>query len=393
MPATSTCGPIRDDRDLARFGEIASDAFASPPERARPYFESVGLENARGQWRNGVLAGGLVVLPMGQWFGGRAVPMVGIAAVAVAAEFRACGVATELLQATLQELHANGTPLSTLYPATFALYRRVGYEPAGHSYDVVMPVRSIDVRDRTLELRTAVADDEAAIRATYAAFAARNPGMLQRSEFIWRRVFEWRGQRPLCYVICRGTMVEGYAYLLTQPGEGPRSNLRVHDWAALTPEAGCRLLTLLADHRTTRERVSWRSGPADPLLAQLAEMTYTVTSQTPWMVRLVDIPAALAARGYAPGVTAELHLDVHGDDVLPQNNGRFVLHVADGRGRVEPGGRGSFHVHLRGLAALYTGYFSPMDLPLAGLAAGPESDLMRAEAVFSGPVPWMRDEF
>ena len=81
------------------------------------------------------------------------------------------------------------------------------------------------------------------------------------------------------------------------------------------------------------------------------------------------------------------------DDVLPSNNGRFVLRVVDGRGRVEKGGQGRLRLHIRDLAALYSGYLSPWELRGAGSLMGEATDLAAAALAFGGPRPWLPDMF
>lgn len=392
MATLPAVGPCLDDDERRRFRRILCDTFAFTPERCQAYLELVGLTNVRVVRVGGVLAGGLTVLRKGQWFGGRPVPMAGIAVVATAVEHRARGAATALLRAVLAELHGDGVALSTLFPATLPLYRRVGYEQAGLACEVALPAGAIDVRERSLHVRPAGPGDEAAIRRVYTAWARRASGNLDRIEFNWRRAREWRGEPAQGYVVGRGAEIEGYAFLLPRATEAQRLNLRVTDLACTTPAAARRLLTLLADHRTARDQVEWRSGPADPLLAHLAEAPYTVRCPTRWMLRIVHVARALAERGYPPGVEAEVHLEVR-DELLPQNAGRWVLRVAGGRGAAERGGRGALEVDVRGLAALYSGYLTAAELVLAGLARGPEAELAAAGAVFGGALPWMRDEF
>jgi predicted acetyltransferase len=107
---------------------------------------------------------------------------------------------------------------------------------------------------------------------------------------------------------------------------------------------------------------------------------------------VVDVGAALAARGYPAGVEAELHLAV-ADDVLPANNASFVLRVAKGRGEVAPGGSGSLRLDVRALAALFAGYRSPAQLRMSTDLVGSDQDLALAATLFAGPAPWMPDGF
>jgi predicted acetyltransferase len=79
--------------------------------------------------------------------------------------------------------------------------------------------------------------------------------------------------------------------------------------------------------------------------------------------------------------------------MLPWNHGRFVLELTDGRGQVRPGGQGRIRLHVRELAALYSGYMAPVELGRAGTLDGPEADLAFATLAFSGPRPWTPDMF
>jgi predicted acetyltransferase len=119
------------------------------------------------------------------------------------------------------------------------------------------------------------------------------------------------------------------------------------------------------------------------------------------MLRIVDVGAALTARGWpahgGPGV--EVHLDVE-DNVLNDNNGRYILEV-DGAGaaNVSTGGNGDLKIDIRGLASLYAGFASPRDLLAAGHLTIPphvkhaEAALNCATMLFAGPMPTMSDGF
>jgi predicted acetyltransferase len=48
---------------------------------------------------------------------------------------------------------------------------------------------------------------------------------------------------------------------------------------------------------------------------------------------------------------------------------------------------------MRGLASLYSGFRSPLELAIAGLATGSEEQLLALEPVFAGSAPWMTDHF
>lgn len=168
--------------------------------------------------------------------------------------------------------------------------------------------------------------------------------------------------------------------------------LQVSDLGATTGRAARRLLTFLGDHRSLAGDAFWYGSPADPILSLLRDARIQVRRQFPWMTRIVDVPAALTARGWPKGMSGELHLEVQ-DDVVRENDGRFVLSVRDGEARVAPGGEGRLRIDVRGLAALFTGYLSPQALTLTGQIEGAEEDLSLAAALFAGPMPTMVDFF
>lgn len=386
-------GPARGEAQLDAYGRIACEAFAIQPEFIPPYYDQVGRDNIRLVCERGEVVGGLALIRKGHYFGGRAAPAVGVALVATAAHRRGGGIATTLLREMLREQRAAGRAISTLYPASVKLYRRAGYELAGIACEAELETAAIDVRDRALPIRPATDADEPAIQAVYRTWAARQAGAIERGPFHWRRVHMFRGQKTRGYVAVRGDAVEGYAFLReVSTAVLWVSDLVIQDIAYATPAAARALLTFIADHRTTRRVLRFRTGPADPLLMMLGEAPYKLNHKLPWMLRLLDVPAALAARGYPKGLNAELHLDVR-DDFLPEAGGRFVLRVVDGSATAEAGGRGDLMVDVRALAPLYTGYLAPAELAMIGGLTGPAAAIDTAAGIFAGPTPWLRDEF
>jgi predicted acetyltransferase len=166
----------------------------------------------------------------------------------------------------------------------------------------------------------------------------------------------------------------------------------VRDAVARTPAAGCRILRLLADHRSMALAATITTGPGDPLLLLAREEKLEVAEHFRWMLRLVDVRAALERRGYSPAVRGEVHLRVR-DAVFPENARRWTVEAAGGRGNVREGGSGAIAIDVRGLAALYSGYLPAEDLRSAGLCEGSDADLAHATALFAGPAPWLADYY
>jgi predicted acetyltransferase len=386
--------PVEGEEELKALGEILRYAFHIPTERMGAYLDLIGTANFRAAFLDGKIVGGLAHIPMGQYFGGRSVPMTGVAAVGVAPEHRGRGVGLALMRHTIGELHEQGVALSTLYPATQVLYRQVGYEQAGGRYEVTLPASQIDVRDRSLEVREIGPDDEALVADLYRRRACRNAGNLDRGPFIWSRVRRYQGEPVRACLFLRDGRAEGY--LCYAQGESQNRampyDVLVTDVAVLTSAAGRCALSHMADHQSVADAVRFFAWPGDPLLLLLREQRYRIRLTIHWMVRVVHAARALAQRGYPPALQAEVHLRLH-DDLLPANDGSLVLAVHDGRGAVAPGGRGTIECDVRGLASLFTGFRSPHDLIATGQLHGPEDQLDTLAAVFAGPTPWMGEMF
>ena len=378
--------------DVQSLSENSAWAFGSASAEIAPWFERIGFENIRLLTDGDRLLAQMAFSWMGQFVGGRSVPMAGVAAVAVPPDARGYGAGTRLMQAALREARLAGYPLSGLYPATQPIYRSVGYEVAGTRWKTKIEAAIIDVKDHELVVKPVLESDRPAIVEVYRAKARRHEGHLDRNDYIWNRIFKPKGEPPRAMTVVNGDRIEGYVVLTKQLNDGDAPNFICLDVAALTPAAGRRILSLFADHKSIAKNFIWYAGPDDQLLYLLREQGAEIESQTFWMLRILDVPKALSARGYAPGRSGELHLSVV-DELFPENDGPWLLSVADGHASVVPGGRGSFKISIRGLAPLYSGFLSASVLASIGWVEASEAELRIAGGIFDGPAPWTPDMY
>jgi predicted acetyltransferase len=252
------------------------------------------------------------------------------------------------------------------------------------------------VRERALDLIPIQKEHYPEVYRLYEERARRSSGNLDRPGWLWSRKLEPKDLKPHRFLVARNGQPEGY--VLFKSGERSEP-ITLFDACVLTPDAGLRVLTLLAGFATMVDKVTWSGGPLDPFIYLLNEplsagltAKVKVTRSFDWMLRLVDVAKALTLRGYPNGLDAELHLDMR-DDLLPANNGRFTLAVSGGEGHVSPGGEGRVKLGVRELASIYTGFISPIELQTLGKIEGPYGDLALAGALFAGARPWMPDMF
>ncbi len=395
MPLKFAYGVAENEQQRETLGEILRRTFHFPADRVPQYFDLAGHDNLRVVRHGGAVVGGLVIVPMGQFFGGRAVKMAGIAAVGIDPHLRGQGAASALMSGAVCEMRELGYPISSLYPATQPVYQRVGYEQAGTFYRCVLPTAQIDSRDRELTLRPITDADQSAIEKCYLARARRTNGHLDRGRYVWTRVRQARDDHPRGFLVEDEQGVEGYVYFNQKDSPTRSYNLVCTDLVALTRRAALRLLKFFADHRSMAGEVIWNGSPTDSLHLNIREQHIRDEVKDQWMLRLLDVGKAIETRGYVPGVTAELDLEIRDDSVLPDvNNGRLLVRVADGRAAVERSvGSGSVKVTVRGMASLYSAMLTPWQARAAGWLEGEDDAIAPLAAVFSGGAPWLADHF
>lgn len=384
-------GPPESEEELGALERVLQECFAIPHVSWRTWFERIGREHLRVARRGGRVIGGLGVYRMGQFWGGRAVPLGGVAGVGIAPDARGAGLAREMMARTLRELAADGVPLAALYASTASLYRGVGFGQAGVKIVYEAPLASLPRGEHELACTPVDPKGHARFAPAYDGRARRWNGHLERSEAIWRRIVEPHDLQTLAYVVGRPDDPSAYVVYAQRSTAGIHYEVGVRDWAWSTRADAQRLVALLSDLRSLADTLVWNGVGADPFVSLLPEQTARVRSMERWMLRIVDVPAALQARGYPP-IDAELHLRVV-DDLLPENAGPWILQIARGVGRVTRGGRGELAIDADALAALYAGFESPQALRARSALRSEDGVLAAVSAAFAGPEPWLCDHF
>jgi predicted acetyltransferase len=380
-----------DPSELADFSQSVGWAFGDSPQGATNWLNTAGMENLRVLRQSGRVLGGLAVIPMGQWFGGKSVPMLGIAGVAVAPEARGRGVAASLMRGTLAEARKSGLALSALYPATLTLYRRVGYELAGARFRFTSRLKDLPLGPHDQEVRPIEETDRDGVEEAYRKWARTRAGALDRGEYVWRRVRAPREGVARGFLVRSSAGIEGYLYAAQRPASAGQHDLVLSDFVALSAPAARTLLAFLAGHRSTAQRAIWHGGFPDLTLLEEHETSTTVELHDHFMLRIVHAEAALAARGYSK---YEACIDLELEDTeLAENSGKYRLAVEGGRADVSRGGNGKVKLDARALAALYSGFVRASDLARTGRISGDSVSLEMLDGLFAGPAPALGDFF
>jgi predicted acetyltransferase len=247
-----------------------------------------------------------------------------------------------------------------------------------------------------LRERPAEPADDDAIKRAYLRFAAARNGMLARPAFVWSARLAPHAERRR-YVVQRGSDVTAYlSYTCHRRRERWGYRLVVDDFAALDWESELALWQHLAGHRAQSDDVTGMGLPVDALALHLPEQRIEMVYPNRWMLRLVDVAGAIAARGFPPALRAEVPLAI-GDPRVPANDGDWMLEVDGGRGaltrRANTAGSAA-SITINALAPLFSAGASARVLAAAGLVAGATPDqLATLDTIFAGPAPAMNDIF
>jgi predicted acetyltransferase len=386
------------EADLARIAELVSQAFGSTVPDSLTWIRSQGMTDLRVMRVGGEIGAALRIIPMGQFFGGRSVSMAGIAGVAVGPECRGRGLAREMMRSVVREMHDAGTAISTLFASTQPLYRQVGYEQAGALCRVTIPMSqlaTISNLERGGDWRRILPEQLATIAPCYTSMATGIDGMLDRGDYIWDRVWKWRDRHREVYAAFDAQgRVEAVIAVGQSQKPDRRMQLELSELSFASVSALRRAAAFIHDFASMADDVTIACGTHHPLLSLLAQQRFEFKLYEYWMTRVLRVNDALAARGYAPAIDAELHLDI-ADDLIPENRGRRVLRVKNGVGEVSPGGRGDLRLDVRALAPLFSGLLSATQLRGLGELSGDDEAVARATGVFSGSsgMPSLTDAF
>jgi len=381
--------------DVDQAFDLSTLAFNGSPDRRTRWIDAFDPASTTGVFEGGRLVAMARARSFEQYWGGRALPMCGIASVAVMPHRRGAGLGQRVVAGALDIGNERGDPVSALFPTSPAFYRSLGWEIAGERTWLRVPTATLRTAGSPAgAVRPAEPTDLAAISACYSEIARETDGAIERDRSRWQDRLGLDDAKAEAYVVGAETGVDGVLVYWRGRSEDHQDlmQLEVGDLFAARRPALSALLGVLGAATSVTSHVTINMARAT-LAALLPDDDISVHHQQSWMLRLLDAPAAIAARGYPAGVTADVDIELI-DPQLPGNAGRWHLHVADRRGRLEPGGAGGVRMGPQGAAALYAGRLPAAALRRLGLLDGGERSAYDAlTAVFAGPPAHMWDYF
>lgn len=325
--------------------------------------------------------------------GGAVVPMAAVTRVGVRADRTRRGALSALMNQQLGGFAAAGIPVATLRASEAVIYGRFGYGVAtrGRSMTIRHPAVLRPAPAPDGELRLVDLDEAQRVLPRIYARIGLRTGMIERPAVWWRTVLRRTADGPrLKYVVHHGPDGDD-GFLVYRAdhevgGDGFRPALAVEDVHAADPAVGLALwrFVLRVDLVTqVRARLRPLDEPLDWLLTDRRGCETTGVGDETWL-RLLDVPAALAARRFGDGPPVVIGV---ADGVLPDNSGRYRI-TADGVERTTDAAELSLDVAA--LGALYLGDVRPSTLATAGVITVQDpAAVARADRLFAATdVPW-----
>ena len=315
----------------------------------------------------------------------------------IAPDQRGRGLARSLLNEAVRRMQDEGQAVSALYPTTASLYRSLGWEISGWWAQTFVSVSGSTSADGRGVVGTGLAHRRRAapcVRglcprsrrmgrpAARLVVRASGPAATRRATPTWSWVGR-RGADPVAAVVYHHTTSDRGLF-----------DLEADLVAGVDGPALTDALAFLGGHGTTADRVlttlpSSRCWPATWPKGRGPRCKF----DWPWMLRLVDVPRAFAARGWPAGVSIELDLGVTSASHTSSHEDvqRWQLRVDDGAVECDPGGRGTIVLSAGDLASLYAGGVDPAALAAEGRLSGADERMLSAlRAAFAGDptLPW-----
>jgi predicted acetyltransferase len=335
--------------------------------------------------------------------GGASVRAGGLTWVGVHPELRRRGLLGAMMRHHLDAVRNAGETVSILYAAEPAIYGRFGYGLA--TQDVKLTVgRGAALRDVpgaddvTVSFETAdiakhkdlvveVFDRARAVRPGWAS----RPGTALRESIFSTRAPHLRQSEPQRLLIARDAAgdVRGYAFFVRKldwGNAGSNGTTRVSEVVALDATAARALWGRLLDLDLQAKVEIGRRPQDDPLLHLLVDSRAAAPTLLDGLwLRVVDLPAALAARRYSAELDVVLEVT---DALLPANAGRWrVKGGPDAACCERTDDEPDLALDVRDLGAAYLGGTTLPALAAAGLLTEHRPGaLARAAAGFAWPV-------
>jgi predicted acetyltransferase len=335
------------------------------------------------------------LVPGGAW-----VPSAGLTRVGVMPTHHRRGILTNMLRQLLTGERDTGRVITSLRASEAPIYGRFGYGLAAEANSVVViPSRVRPIAGTAAGSFRLLPTDEMfnVLPALYARCGHR-VGAITLDDWMWKRILDetMEGTKASHVVVHTSPegVDDGYALYSMAWIEGEFAeiggNCELRQLFAVSTDVELALWAFLSEVGLSRRIISY-SRPTDDAMRLVAADYRGYQVKDRWdeqWVRLLDVPAALAARTYHDRSAVTIAAS---DPWFPENDGTYRI---DGNGATRTTDAPELVAPIDAISAAYLGGTAWVDLLAVGKVQGSLEAARRADDLFrQHPAPWCGNHF
>lgn len=341
------------------------------------------------------LAASYAAIPFTMRANGCAIAMAGISIVGTLPEYRRQGLLRALTERSFADMRDRGQPVAALWASQAAIYQRYGYSMCSvqRRYELdTVDAHLLEPADPAYRVfRQTPAESFPVLKDLYRQFVARRSLYLHRSQALWQAnaLAEIEAEGPVHVALCEDADGKPAGYVIftlrdrrvDHPARGQEIVIRDFVWQ--DPDA-CRALWGFLGRHDLVGRILWNNAPADdPALELFSEpRMLRATDREGVYFRIIDLPAALAGRGYDRD--GEVIIGIDADRESPWNEGGWRLTVNAGEAEVTPvSAPAEVNFSIRSLSSAFSGHRRVSQLAAWGLISGSDDAIRRADELLA----------
>jgi predicted acetyltransferase len=388
--------------DLEALSHVTRAAFGNHSEvPANEMFGGLEIERFFGAYEGDELVGALGAYSFDMRVPDGVLPVAGTTVAVVLPTHRRRGILTSLMTHHFSEALGRGEKAAALWASETGIYGRFGY---GRAFDRL----EVEIDQEATVLDSAgtkgvvrfVEGDDKRLRQIWELIHGSRPGTDARNESWWQHEViydppsEREGYSPFRFAIVEidgrpGGYVKYRSKLDVPSNFRLVGELQVHELHASTDECEAALWRFLVEHDLVI-KVHAHNLATDSIVDSVLvnhRQAHRRLVEGGWF-RLLDVPAALTARGYQSDGSVSLAIV---DEQVADNQGTWQLTITDGRATCEPvtNATPDLALSVAELGAAYFGAQRWRGLAAAGLVEGDDGPVGLADQMFGGAAaPW-----
>lgn len=326
---------------------------------------------------------------------GRMIDLWAISAVTVAPTHRRRGIARAMIGGELRTAKAAGFALAGLTVTEATIYGRWGFSPAAWASDVVVDTRRARWTGPQAPGRLDFVPKDTLVERLHAVHErvrVRQPGAVPGWDGRWRGLAGLapgdkaaERVRAVVYRDAEGIETGILVYTIDERDDFSAHDLEVRTLFAADADAYAALWRFAIEHDLVGRVKAWLQQPVPPVQWMVDDrraVTATLTDHH-WL-RVLDVPAALAARAYA----APLDLVLRIDDPLGLADGTWRVTIGDdGEAAVVPtDDDAAVEMTVAALGSLLLGGVRATELAAAGLVKTGINECAALDRAFTAAV-------